>query len=383
MLNYISSFIILVSVFFKSVVYSKPNTVLVLNALGTNTTDRYASINRIVETFDDLSADFSPYFSSRFLFTYKSAYEILPIVTKNHIENVLKFEVKFYNTVPLRDRGIGRPIKITEQVTPIIESLLEASKSSSDILSLSFTNRSIPFPTNRLGLKYVAFMETFSVKVLLLKKNKRLSSVSDWHDLQILALSASDPTVLQWLETLNKTYYAHANRPAYTMLEPRPAILEANFQFRDRLNIDYFPDNKVCAIAWNNDEHVSHHQHDYENSSDIRYIHDHNLEKFHDRRCNNGEPFFEVFCGSGNHHEDHICAITGDPIQWKTTAGLPIESLAEKLKLPERNWKTNFPDAMEQGSLRFRYSKEPFKPGPFCWDKKFTIYIYIMIYRRF
>jgi len=97
-----------------------------------------------------------------------------------------------------------------------------------------------------------------------------------------------------WLHAVNKTFMAHAARPAYTMLEPRPALLEANLQFRNKIKIDYFPDNKVCAVAWDNGEHVGEHDHDYEKGRDIRYVHDHHLERFHDKRCADGAAFFEV-----------------------------------------------------------------------------------------
>ena len=79
--------------------------------------------------------------------------------------------------------------------------------------------------------------------ILLFGKNKRLTSVSDWHDLQLIAFHITPSTIKHihsWINVLYKTYNEYANRQAYNMLEPRPAMIESNLQHKNILNIKYW-----------------------------------------------------------------------------------------------------------------------------------------------
>jgi len=170
-----------------SAVLSEHRT-LVVNALGVNTTDSFDALKRVIDSFDDLNQNnetaFLSFMNSRVLFAKEQAFNLLPEKLQAHVKNDLKFDVKFYSSRPLRDRNIGRPIKIVEQVTSVLESLLETAKTGSDIYALSYSNRSVPIPTKH-AVHSLVIMESFGINVLLLGKTRRLSSVSDWHDLQV------------------------------------------------------------------------------------------------------------------------------------------------------------------------------------------------------
>ena len=349
-----------------------------VNALGAKVADSVASIYRVIQTFDDTDGSDSnktlpdlSFLSERILYTQEEAYKSLPTAVQQQVENILKFTPKFYTSRPLYDANIGRPQKIIEQVTPILESLLSAVNIGHGYtLALSFSNRSIPILTNS-STQVFKLMERTNAQVLLMGKTKRMSSISDWHDLQIVALQSSNKTTQEWLRIVNTTYMLHAARPHFTMLDPRPAILEANLQLRKKLKVEFFDDNAVCAWKWENGEFTTSHHHSFEDPNahnGFRYIHDHHLEHFHDRRCSGRESIFEIFCGSGDIYEDHVCAQTGDPITWKAEVGPSTSSIKAKLDLNEKKWATELPDAMEDGSLRYRLSTDASEPGKYCWD---------------
>jgi len=142
------------------------------------------------------------------------------------------------------------------------------------------------------------------------------------------------------------------------MLEPRPAILEANTQLRNEIKVDYFLDNKICPVYW-----------DF--ASNRLVPEKKSAERYRDKRCLNSAPHFEVLCGDGSNHERHVCTITGDPDAWRRSRGMGgklLGKLADKLQIPESMWETNLPDAMDAGILRFRKAKSKESPGQFCWD---------------
>lgn len=300
------------------------------------------------------------------MFVRQDAYGSLSADMHSTIKK-LELEVKFYKSKPLADRNIGRPVKITEFVSYILESLFVTAQTGSDIVALSFTDRSIPMLTNN-SHHAISFMESFGIQVLLLGKNRRMSSVSDWHDLQIMALRTSNSSVIEWLDIVNSTYMHHADRPAYTMLEPRPALMEAKTQLLGHVLVDYFPDMQVCAVEWISGEHTHQHAHDFEPFPDPRYMHSHHLEHFHDRRCEGDTNMFEIMCGTGHEFEDHVCAITGDPIGWKAGVGGPTKHLFQKLGLQVHELSTKLPNGMDKGSLRYRLAKDKKNPAGFCWD---------------
>ena len=173
---------------------------LLVNALGANAVDSADALRRVVETFDDVLLDggesnWIASMSPRVLYTREDAFKVLPESLRTHITKSLLFEVSFYTSTPLYDRNMGRPFKIVEQISSLLESLIVTAKRGNDILALSYSNSSVPRPTKDASLALLP-MERFGVDVMLLGKTRRLSSVSDWHDFQIIALGTANPKVL-------------------------------------------------------------------------------------------------------------------------------------------------------------------------------------------
>jgi len=369
---------ILILLLCSCIQYSDALYTLVLNALGEKPSSCIASIKRIVgavEALVDQTNSTAPNLlrslSFKVMFTRKDAYDALPAEIHSAIQKV-GLEVKFYDSHPLVDHNIGRPVKITEFVSYIIESLIVTARTGTDIIALSYTERSIPMLTEN-SHHVISFMESFGIQVTLLGKNRRLSSISDWHDLQIISLRTSNSSVIEWLQVFNQTYIHHANRPAYSMLEPRPAIMEAKIQLLGRVTVDYFPDMQICAVEWISHEHANEHMHSFEPYPDPRYMHSHHLEKYHDHRCVGDHTMFEIMCGTGQEFEDHVCAITGDPIAWKAGVGGPTKHLSQKLNIPSEKLDTMLPKGMDHGSLRFRLATDNTNPAKFCWEIGYDI----------
>ena len=93
--------------------------------------------------------------------------------------------------------------------------------------------------TNIIPTKLFSNLFNEKSQITLMGKTKRFTTVSDWHDLMILAMNINKYT-LNWLKTVIDTFYHHAaNREAFTLLDPRPAIWEANIQHRNNIKIMY------------------------------------------------------------------------------------------------------------------------------------------------
>ena len=80
------------------------------------------------------------------------------------------------------------------------------------------------------------FLSIFFIELiihLLVVRYQDLTSASDWHDFMVLAVSLSAPTAVNtWLESFHGVYKLHADRVAFPVLEPRPAIIEASLRHK-------------------------------------------------------------------------------------------------------------------------------------------------------
>lgn len=268
----------------------------------------------------------------------------------------------YYKSVPLPNLNIGRPRPAEEKVSSILESIMSTFQiNSSRIVSISFSKNSKAVPTplfpsifNMLSAPHSqperSTNKTFDVVVL--DKTKRLTSMSDWHDLLIIGLSSSMSTS-SFLQSFQQVYFDHANRSAFTLLDPRPALLEAIFRSRRRSNlkVSYLTNCEVHTIA------------ETREGTHIR------AEKL--SRCGSAiRSYIELACGEGSGtHSNHQCGIVEDPMSWKHTIdkNLHVE-YSEYARLGKNRWKTDLPEAMFFGSLMFRNATLDNSPRRFCWD---------------
>lgn len=124
-------------------------------------------------------------------------------------------------------------------------------------LLLAFKSSHIALPTLSFYEVFNAFNSSSSqatsehrvADLVLLHKTQRLTTVSDWHDLSVVAFRVNS-VVRDWLETFADIYYKYSRyRRYFTLFDPRPMILESISRFQGQLNVSYFSLRDVCSTT--------------------------------------------------------------------------------------------------------------------------------------
>eukprot|EP00603_Paraphysomonas_imperforata_P011500 CAMPEP_0114449916 /NCGR_PEP_ID=MMETSP0104-20121206/188_1 /TAXON_ID=37642 ORGANISM="Paraphysomonas imperforata, Strain PA2" /NCGR_SAMPLE_ID=MMETSP0104 /ASSEMBLY_ACC=CAM_ASM_000202 /LENGTH=817 /DNA_ID=CAMNT_0001622035 /DNA_START=328 /DNA_END=2781 /DNA_ORIENTATION=+ len=127
----------------------------------------------------------------------------------------------------------------------------DSGKAAPVALSLCFSEASAPIPEDmnmfRKIFRRVAHSPS-SMKILLLEKNKDFTSPSDWHDLQVVVMALGSTHTTKWLEDMQRVFFYHANRTAFTLLEPRAAIMESVYLESNAPHVGYFSEQDVCVL---------------------------------------------------------------------------------------------------------------------------------------
>lgn len=360
---------------------TKHEQTLVINALDTD------SIIHAVAFFDALSPALLSKTELR-LFAWQSCYNDVSADVKSKLQNH-KVTVSFYTYSPLPNKNIGRPNPPEEMVTSVMESLYiasgmklpaqdvtnfgEYSDKDSTILPdadnknhativVSIQSGSVPMPTKSFADIFDRLRKEqpgtssgtpgSSAKaavpdILLLGKNQRMSSVSDFHDLIVVGLATSRLVVRQWLHNLHAVYMHHAtNREAYTLLDPRPAIMEASVRMRKNTTVYYMNHNDICAHVGKRGDNQ-------------------NENKHHDHRCDKSNPFITISCKNA----DHVCAVVDVPTAWKHTIEHNVaQTWQDKTTVGPDKWKTELLSSSWHGALRFRGAPKNDTPRAMCWE---------------
>lgn len=168
----------------------------------------------------------------------------------------IPFKVISFKCRRAMDTSIDKELQVIDNVSPILESLLHISSVGnyhSPTLLISLASSKDSQLTSIAGLEELFNSFTppkgQSPDILLLGKVFRLTSLSDWHDLQVVGLRISNEGVRQWVQILNDTFSEYSNRRYFGMIEPRPAILEANKQLRNLLRVHKVRSRYVCAYG--------------------------------------------------------------------------------------------------------------------------------------
>jgi hypothetical protein len=174
--------------------------------------------------------------------------------------------VHHYSVSPFPDKSRSRIIKQQEQVSYILEALQktmgEMRATGGALLSLTLKNGVKMHPTPQFSRIFgLLDGQSGGIDVLLLPKNRGLTSISDWHDLFVLGINASKPEAHEWLDAFASTYRHHADRQAFTVLEPRPALLAANAKTRARTNVGFFSHEDIRRVGGEPEDSERHHQH--------------------------------------------------------------------------------------------------------------------------
>jgi len=286
------------------------------------------------------------------LWMYHDGYLMLPENTRKQIQNISTLSMRFYSNQSLDDYNIGRHKKDNEYVTAILESLLSESfpkDSKAILISTSHEMKLTPLKDFPNYFKQIRREESVSqsssssmeqYQVRLMGKTKRMTSVSDWHDLMIAALLIGDPAVQTWLKKVREMYYRHASgRLAATLFDPRPALLEASLQLRSSVRVGYFRSGEICVRK---------------SAADAS-------------RCKD-LALIELHCLDTDVATATTCLTVTIPIAWRQTVSRSWDSLSFKTGVEESMWDKSLHEAAEHGALRFLLGAGDNKPAPFCWE---------------
>lgn len=312
-------------------------------------------VNGAIEFCDTLQR-FNHTSSFYSIFLFSDSINIKHVSSECNLMKVLSYQ----SSSRLIDQSIGKVYRIKEKVSYIIESWRYIIKHFSNcrVISLSFQKSSIPVATNSF-FKLLEIFTSNQYDIMMLGKVKKLTSPSDWHDLGIFAFDTSSKPFRNWFETFESIYLTHADRKFFTLLEPRPALLESLIQVN--LRIGYFDKALVCS--WK------------VNSENIKETH-----IYSESTCSSFQnASIEWYCRESQ--DNRLCHILNVPSHWKRQVDRSIpSSFAEYANTDQTQLDRNIMRLLEYGIIRFR-GKSSFiftntttsLPRQFCWDKTIDI----------
>ena len=306
--------------------------------------------------------------------------------------------IEFISYTLIKDNGIGKRNQQQEYVTGQIASIqktlsmvqdLHGDDKKHNILSLSFSWNSYPITTPTL-LHIFDFMKKRSIRnseVILLEKCQSMSSISDWHDLMVLGLivasgDAQQSPVWEWIGHLQAVFTTHANthRQAFNLLDPRPAILEANVQLRNHVNVSYFYPSMF-------DAHTTH-TFPVPSIPPDRF----NTDSMHStaNRSAQWTPLMSLQCDGTPREQLSCLTLHHKPISWNPRAPSALEtrhiSWQQKFHMKQKKLTstslgqnsmssvqyTDIVTQFDEGPHRFRYTPYNDKPADFCWSSGYV-----------
>ena len=350
--------------------------ILVLNALGWNNETALHSLETVLETAETLHRVHPEEWRSlsrRALFIHEGAISQVNSTELSRIQNDLGIEVNVLKSSPWPNLRRGESNPKVEHISAILEGLnrciVGIPSKGRVLVSVSSTAKSLAVPLPAFFDLFKAVRAPHPYTVALPAKNSRFTTPSDWHDLQVIAVRL-DAGGLTWLSDLQSVLKSYATRASWTMLEPRPAIMEASM----RLGLDqvfYMDGWRLCFSG-------------YKLKSDEVFPKLAVSQKQSDLSCphytdTGGEGVKDGGTASGGHYVhllyDAVDGSLGRPVEgldWKehiatTETGERRYRLAQKLGLHRSRWETDLPHAMREGSLRFRLASSRDSPKEYCW----------------
>lgn len=387
--------------------------ILVLNALGRTENGTITAIIRAINFSKSLILTKKSLYDNIYLYTYRSGYQAF--LKGGHWKNTTNMTVNvlFYNSTPMDDKSIGTFEKVYEYVSAILEAISRTVGGNyqrrQSIVSIATTSETILWPSEN-------FLDTFNVLegesgwdqnirndhitfpqsshkrnnsskpiVLLLGKTKRLNSVSDWHDVMVIGLSVLSnhhfAMINRWLETLKTVYFNYSsNRTAFNLLDPRPALLEANFQYRNDIRLRYFHHGEIC-VRISDDSQIKSPRKIY-SSSKLRYLNCKSRDSHttpattttitNKHLSSSYTMLLEVFCTAAHNSVAYsTCSTVDEPLhKWKATVSPDIDSMEVKVGRSRSDWSKRLHEMTDWGVLRFARAAEKDSPAPFCWENK-------------
>ena len=233
-------------------------------------------------------------------------------------------------------------------------------------VSLSFSALSFPkFSDLRFLDLYrrVSYSNPHRKKVLLLEKNRDLTSPSDWHDLQVVVMALATVVCHNWLSVLRKVFLFHADRPAFTLREPRAAVMESMWGPVMRKGVGFLSEHDVCL--------------------------DLQADKHH------GRTYRQPLCGQGPSLRTSTisisckctssierirlkalncpCSTLFSPRDWVRQLVPPSANINYRVDNAE-HFLDSLPEGDKIGVARFRFTNDSDMPQGFCWDTGYVHY---------
>ena len=252
----------------------------------------------------------------------------------------------------LQNFNIGIKDPPSEYVTSIIngiDEVLKSSPSENRLISIAFY-----YDWSSIVKPLASFQHifTFTDDVLLLDKTRKLSSLSDWHDLRVLGLSLADNSkAILWFQSFRDVYLHHADREAFNLLYPRPALLEASIRHRNDISINYLTTRNI---------HVEHDPHRNISTS---------IEKYKGLEENSNNLYLSIKCYHpfNKQRPEHACLQIDESKSWINHFSRGIKNNLKDGHGGE-GYKQNILSGMSRGLGRFRNLNSTDTPIGFCWE---------------
>ena len=368
---------------------------LVLNALGWNNDTALHALDTVLESAEVMYKTYPEHWTNltrKTLFIQKGALssDRLNGTRIAYLKDVLGIELNVLEGHPWRSLRRGEFTRKVEHISAILEALHRSLQGipaeDRSLVSISSTAKSLAVPMPNFFDLFGAVQPPYPYKVALPAKSGRFTTASDWHDLQVLALRL-DYDGMKWVGTMREVLHNYARRRAFRMLEPRPAIMEAN-HLLGRDKVFFMDEYRLCFSQ-------------YSLKDDEMFptvaVHTKQL----DVSCPHYTPAAELSAAnetvrvarryravkeSGVDYYGHYVHLLYDKadveygrpvegIEWRNSlsfseSGERRYRLAQKLSLHKSRWGIDLPHAMRHGSLRFRTTTSRDVPSTYCWHEE-------------
>lgn len=287
------------------------------------------------------------------------------------LQDIVHGEIRYYPP-SLVSANIGSsnddaPEHVSEVLFALstVEQEFRAAVGNPVALSLAFSASSSPsFDTIenfRKIFRKVGHSSSSEVKkVLLFEKNRELTSPSDWHDLQVVVLALASAVSRRWLEVLQQVYVHHAKRHAFTLREPRVALMES-IHHRDQessgAHVGFLGEDDVCVhVVQGGGRHSSHGvarglcSGQHAAAASIRLT------------CRCPPPAHRAKAHSC------LCSHLFPPEDWARRIDVSPTAINDRVGLDVKEFLNKLPEYNKFGTARFRFASESDMPLGFCWE---------------
>ena len=258
-----------------------------------------------------------------------------------------------FSLTPAVDRSVGYKTERHEHVSELLSAMKQIGETFNTVddrvVSLAFSSSSYPeFSVSLLAL----FGLTGSQQDLVLfDKTRELTSVSDWHDLMVVCFNPFSSLV--WFETAISIYRTHADRPVYTLLEPRAALIESTIRTRSKLSVGYFRPHDMCIVS--TEASAPHHEHGSICSDRTKSL-------------------LRINCGTDvNRHSVPACSVLHRPETWKKEMKHLTHDITLKVLHDMNQISREFPKMEKLAPFRFREAPTSDTLLDFCWNTGYVL----------